>query len=237
LLLFSRVSNVDFCPMFDCGPIDFNQSPNYTKSTLRLNVRRMKQFERDCAFAPSNVPCDKTDRVKNLYASRITCCNNIGFLNHKLMMLLFSHSQLEPCAGQVKTRAGCACFRNCGTGAGTGIAVCAGAGRVVFGAGASWEFLCAGTEYWAKAHQLTQLKNRKTRGCTVLKLSASIALRTVGLQQLLHYDVTTHCCETLAQTLAMLWAIDNFQCYLRSRWEIIQPSSSSKWIRQGFRYS
>jgi len=26
---------------------------------------------------------------------------------------------------------------------------------------------------------------------------------TVGLQQLLHYDVTTHYCETLTQTLAM----------------------------------
>jgi len=38
----------------------------------------------------------------------------------------------------------------------------------------------------------------------VLKLFASIALRTVGLQQLQHYDVTTHCCETLAQALA-LW--------------------------------
>jgi len=37
----------------------------------------------------------------------------------------------------------------------------------------------------------------------VLKLFASIALRTVGLQQLLHYDVTTHYCETLTQTLAM----------------------------------
>jgi len=37
----------------------------------------------------------------------------------------------------------------------------------------------------------------------VLKLFASIALRTVGPQQLLHYDVTTHCCETLAQALAL----------------------------------
>ena len=35
----------------------------------------------------------------------------------------------------------------------------------------------------------------------VLKLFASIALRIVRLQQ--SYDVTTHCCETLAQTLAM----------------------------------
>jgi len=38
-----------------------------------------------------------------------------------------------------------------------------------------------------------QLKNRKV----------SIVLRQVGLQQLLHYDVTTNCCETLRQTLAM----------------------------------
>jgi len=44
----------------------------------------------------------------------------------------------------------------------------------------------------------------------LLKLFASIALRTVGLQQLLHYDVTTHCCATLAQTLAMWWASDHF---------------------------
>jgi len=44
----------------------------------------------------------------------------------------------------------------------------------------------------------------------VLKLFASIALRTVGLQQFLHYDVTTHCCETLAQALAMCWASDHF---------------------------
>ena len=37
----------------------------------------------------------------------------------------------------------------------------------------------------------------------LLKLFASIALRPIGLQQLLHYDVTTHCCETLTQTVAM----------------------------------
>jgi len=40
----------------------------------------------------------------------------------------------------------------------------------------------------------------------VLELFARVALNTVGLQQLLHYDVTTLCCETLAQTLAMCWA-------------------------------
>jgi len=37
----------------------------------------------------------------------------------------------------------------------------------------------------------------------VLKLFASIALRPVSPEQLLHYDVTTHSCETLAQALAM----------------------------------
>jgi len=44
----------------------------------------------------------------------------------------------------------------------------------------------------------------------VLELFASIALRTVGLQQLSHYDVTTHCCETLTQTLVMWWASEYF---------------------------
>ena len=66
------------------------------------------------------------------------------------------------------------------------------------------------TECSAEARELNQLKNSKTRGCTVLELFASIALRTVGLQQFLHYNVTTHCCETLAQTLAMWWASEHF---------------------------
>jgi len=44
----------------------------------------------------------------------------------------------------------------------------------------------------------------------VLKLFASIALRTVGPHQLQHYDVTTHCCETLAQALALWWAIEHY---------------------------
>jgi len=33
----------------------------------------------------------------------------------------------------------------------------------------------------------------------VPKLIANIALRTLGLKQLLHYDVTSYCCETLAR--------------------------------------
>jgi len=37
----------------------------------------------------------------------------------------------------------------------------------------------------------------------VLKMFASIALRPVSPEQLLHYDVTTHSCETLAHALAM----------------------------------
>jgi len=44
----------------------------------------------------------------------------------------------------------------------------------------------------------------------VLKLFASIALRTVGPRQLQHYDVTIHCCETLAQALALWWTSDHF---------------------------
>jgi len=46
----------------------------------------------------------------------------------------------------------------------------------------------------------------------VLKLFASIALRTLGPQQLLHYGVTTHCCETSAQALAIVvgkWTFSN----------------------------
>jgi len=52
------------------------------------------------------------------------------------------------------------------------------------------------------------ISSKIAKHVNVLKLFASIALRTVGPQQLHHYDVTTHCCETLAQALAMWWAID-----------------------------
>ena len=41
----------------------------------------------------------------------------------------------------------------------------------------------------------------------VLKLFVSIALRIERLKYF--YDVTTHCCETLAQTLPMWWAMDH----------------------------
>jgi len=45
----------------------------------------------------------------------------------------------------------------------------------------------------------------------VLKLFISLAVRTVGLQQLLHYDagLTTHFCERLPQILAVWLASDH----------------------------
>jgi len=95
------------------------------------------------------------------------------------------------------TRAGCGYPHLRG---GAGWTCCAGRARVD-------KFFVRVTECWAKAHELNHLKNPKTLGYTEV---ASIALRTVGLQQLLDYDVITHCCETLAQVLAMWWVSDNF---------------------------
>ena len=40
----------------------------------------------------------------------------------------------------------------------------------------------------------------------VLKLFASIALKPVSLEQLLHYDVTTHSCETWMGYLPQIWS-------------------------------
>jgi len=57
---------------------------------------------------------------------------------------------------------------------------------------------------------LNLISSKIPKHVDVLKLFASIALWTVGLQQLLHYDVTTSCCETLAQALALWWANDHF---------------------------
>jgi len=54
------------------------------------------------------------------------------------------------------------------------------------------------------------ISSKITKHVDVLKLFAIIALRTVGQQQLQHYDVTTNCCETLAQALSLRWAIDHF---------------------------
>jgi len=53
------------------------------------------------------------------------------------------------------------------------------------GAGPVDKFFVRVTEFWAKAHEINQLENRETRGCSLLKLFASIALRTVaGLSQM-----------------------------------------------------
>jgi len=67
------------------------------------------------------------------------------------------------------------------------------------------KFFVRVTECWAEGHS-----SKIAKHVDVLKLFASTALRTVGLQQLLYYDVTTHCCEALAQTLAMWWASEHF---------------------------
>jgi len=47
------------------------------------------------------------------------------------------------------------------------------------------------------------LSSKIAKHVDVLKLFASIALRPVSPEQLLHFDVTTHCCETLAHALVM----------------------------------
>jgi len=52
------------------------------------------------------------------------------------------------------------------------VELAAGRVRVVLDAGAEWtrveKFFVRVTECWATARVLNQLKNRKTRGCTVL---------------------------------------------------------------------
>ena len=90
------------------------------------------------------------------------------------------------------------------------------------------KFFVRVTECWTKACELNQLKKRKTCGCTEV---ASIPLSTVSLQQLLHYDVTTHCCKTLDQALVMWWwwAMSIFQSCHCTWWGIIQSSSPCKW--------
>jgi len=73
--------------------------------------------------------------------------------------------------------------------------------------------------------------------CTVLELFANIAIRTVGLHQLLHYDVTTHCCKTLAQPLAMLWASEHFPMLPSHLVRNNSVSRTSEWIKQRFMHS
>jgi len=79
-----------------------------------------------------------------------------------------------------------------------------GLAQVELGAGQARneKFFVQVTECWAKAHK--RISSKIAIHANVLKLFASIALEIVSLQQLFHYDVTTHCCKTLAQTLAML---------------------------------
>jgi len=49
---------------------------------------------------------------------------------------------------------------------------------------------------------MNSISSKIAKHVDVLNLFASIALTTVGTQQLYHYvcDVTTHCCKTLAHT-------------------------------------
>jgi len=61
-----------------------------------------------------------------------------------------------------------------------------------------------------QAKHMNLFSSKIAKHVDVLKLLARIALRTVGQQQLKHYDVTTHCWETLVQALALWWAIDHF---------------------------
>ena len=50
---------------------------------------------------------------------------------------------------------------------------------------------------------LILISSKIAKHVDVIKLFASIALRPVSPEQLLHYDVTTHSCETLVHALVM----------------------------------
>jgi len=63
------------------------------------------------------------------------------------------------------------------------------------------QFLCGQLNVEPKHMNLISSKIAKR--VNVLKLFASSALRPVSPEQLLHYDVTTHLCETLAHALVM----------------------------------
>ena len=85
--------------------------------------------------------------------------------------------------------------------------------------GGSWLYLVRGGrglrnslcgQLSVEPKHMSLISSKIARHEDVPKLFARIALRTIGLQQLLHYDVITHCCETLAQVLAMLRASDLF---------------------------
>jgi len=55
----------------------------------------------------------------------------------------------------------------------------------------------------AEPKHMNLISSKIAKHVDVLKLFTSIALRPVSPEQLLHYDVTTHSCETLAQAVAM----------------------------------
>ena len=47
------------------------------------------------------------------------------------------------------------------------------------------------------------IRSKIAKHVDVLKLFASIALRPINPEKLLHYDATTHSCESLAHALVM----------------------------------
>jgi len=83
----------------------------------------------------------------------------------------------------------------------------AGRVRVELGAGAGRarveKFFVRVTECWSEAHELNQLKIRKTRGCTVTRVVCQYCAYDSRPAAIITCDVTIHCCEVLAQTLAM----------------------------------
>jgi len=87
--------------------------------------------------------------------------------------------RIDSCAGRVNPR---------------GLRVPAFAGRVVLGAGRARdkELIVRVIEFWAKNMNL--ISSKIAKHVNVLKLFTNIALRTVGLQQLLHCDadLTNH---------------------------------------------
>jgi len=80
--------------------------------------------------------------------------------------------------------------------------------RVVLDVGRAWVEKFFVRILSVEPKHINSISSKITKHVDVLKLFASIALTTVGL--LLHYDITTHCCKTLAQVLAMWWASGHF---------------------------
>ena len=91
--------------------------------------------------------------------------------------------QLESSAGRVNPRGlRVPAFVGTRTALRAGVGwICCGVGRVVLAVGAGRarveKFFVRVTECWAKARELNQLKNRKTRGCSLQYYSFLPALR------------------------------------------------------------